>query len=348
MKITVISDLHLGNPRMRITKHIREIEFWFNTHRDDIIDTDMLIISGDLFDRLLTIGEETKHIFSFFRRLDTFCNDNDIIIVELEGTISHDFKQGRSIQHLFSKSEFLYVDDISVHTFNINGTTMNALFVPDSLELTSEEYTQKAKEVLVDNNITKVDLSIMHGMMKHHIDLPTVEVLEQEFFSNISDIVIIGHNHRYQKWNNIYTPGSLSRDRHGEEDDKGGLIVDLDKGSVKRLINKHTSVYVTYKVDDFKDMKSLLKSVFKDQPTNSNIAIVGDKGSKDYESEIKLQASAYNIVFKGKKTKVIDDKIITDVPIIDNINNGNIKKLLLDVVDIGEYTIEEIDMVLDS
>jgi len=70
-----------------------------------------------------------------------------------------------------------------------------------------------------------IPLAVMHGTFKHHIDHPSVPTLDQEFYGNVADLIIIGHNHIYKKYKNIHTPGSFTRDRFGEETPKGGLFI---------------------------------------------------------------------------------------------------------------------------
>ena len=338
MNVFIISDIHLGNPKLNSLEHINEIRKFIKQHMERIKESDIFIIAGDTFDKLLSLGVETNIIFNFFKDLDTLLFKHDVDMVILEGTLSHDYRQAATLASIFRNATYTYVDNISVHT--IKG--MDILFVPDSLPLTTSEYTEATISALADKDIDKVPLAIMHGMFKHHIDIPTVEVLDQDFYSTISDIVVIGHNHRYQQWNNIYTPGSLSRDRQGEEDLKGGLFI--SDGKVTRLINDHTREYVTYDLSDFKHNNEFIRKVSKLHKVGTELLIKCDQLSTDLKAEIANKLSLYTVRFKSTKTTE-PIKIKTASSSI-HITPINIEELIKDGLPFNKYTDEELSNIL--
>ena len=338
MNVFVVSDLHLGNPRLNPIEHIVEISRFIHSHTTRIASSDVFIIAGDTFDKLLSLGTDTNIIFNFFAKLDKLLSDNDVEMVILEGTLSHDYRQASTLTSIFHRSKYTYVDEIAVR--RIKGIDM--LFVPDSLPLTMDEYKEKTIEVLAEADVERVDLAVMHGMFKHHIDIATVPVLDQEFYSAIADIVVIGHNHRYQQWENIYTPGSLSRDRQGEEDEKGGLLIVKDR--VTRVINKHTKEYVTYSLSDYKHPNEFIRKISTKHKVGTEVLIKSEQLSSDLKAEIANKLSLYNIRFKHpKSTEEIkirkSNSSVQITPI-------NIEELIKEDLPFNQYTDEELLNVL--
>ena len=101
-----ISDIHLGNLRT-------PADFILANLRRELFDTniiptlDLLIIAGDLFDRLLEYNHPSAtNILLFIDKLMILCSTHNVKLRVLEGTPSHDNKQNIIFDALYATGNY--------------------------------------------------------------------------------------------------------------------------------------------------------------------------------------------------------------------------------------------------
>ena len=93
LKMAVFSDIHLGHMKNDTADIIKNLD---NAMKDKawLRELDVLFLSGDVFDRLLYLPEDSSNaIRLWISHMLRMCAEYDIILRVLEGTPSHDWGQ---------------------------------------------------------------------------------------------------------------------------------------------------------------------------------------------------------------------------------------------------------------
>ncbi len=261
-----LGDIHLGH-RTTPTSHIL-------LNLDKVItdkmlkELDMVIITGDLFDRQLNYGDESVHQIN--RWATTFmmrCAANNVMLRIVEGTPSHDREQTQffveqkvnvniPVDLHYSKTLSIeYIEKLDAHF----------LYVPDKWHPSTAVTLSQVKEQMASLGIEKVDFAIMHGAFSYQlpsiVEEPTHD--EEEYLALVKHQILIGHVHNMTINDRIYAAGSFDRICHGDEIDKGlfHFIVREDGNFTATFIkNKNAKKYVTLEVHGY-DTKQLLNKV---------------------------------------------------------------------------------------
>ena len=157
MRLVNISDIHIGKKDdMRLKE---ELEIFFD-YLKDTENIDMITISGDLFDRVLTANEYgTTLALEFIQRLiDLYVPEIDIRIIK--GTRSHDFNQLDILKVFKEKagSHFKIIEKNEVEVFN----GYKILYLPEEYPT---DYDDFYKENLLGVEDKVYDFIIGHGMI---------------------------------------------------------------------------------------------------------------------------------------------------------------------------------------
>ncbi len=305
MKYIVTSDIHLGH-RNTPTEHVIK-SFKETILNDKNKDIDVLFIAGDLFDRLLDLNTEKLHcIIDFFNYMLDYCHRNNILLRDLEGTPSHEWKQSELLYKLNdireNKVDLRYHKLLEIEYIERIGKYV--LYIPDEWPYTHEEIESQIAQKMATLNISKIDIAILHGQFLYQIAVPNYKGFfykEKYFLNLVRGYIHIGHYHTYTTYDRIIANGSLERLTHGEEEDKGCVLVDNDRYTF--LVNKNSYIYKTINVTQATTLDSLDKSINK-LPKNSYIRL---NMSKDHPfnltfNEIKLRYLDYNVKKKLKLT----------------------------------------------
>lgn len=325
----VISDIHLGHKNTSAFDIIQHLDTFFDHYRNntEYSNLDIIFIAGDLFDRLLDFNSKDIHEATIWiDRLMKFCEKHDIILRVLEGTPSHDWKQSKIVDTLkdvnHNASDVRYID--TLHIEYIESLDLSILYVPDEWTASTELTFTQVEELLKEKNLIDVDIAIMHGCFNYqvqHIPVKLDAHDENKYLGIVKYFINIGHFHSFSTYNRIIAQGSFDRLTHGEEEPKGGVIVNLYKDTNKSpdfvfIENKRAKIYKTIAVR-FKDLEQALRSLYKqlnEIPKNSFIRIKAKKDHPIYSAidEIKLMYPALTF------TKVTEESLAEDKAIIDS------------------------------
>lgn len=232
MKLVNISDIHIGKKDDMKLKE--ELEIFFD-YLKDTENIDMITISGDLFDRVLTANEYgTTLALEFIQRLiDLYVPEIDIRIIK--GTRSHDFNQLDILKVFKEKagSHFKIIEKNEVEVFN----GYKILYLPEEYPT---DYDDFYKENLLGVEDKVYDFIIGHGM----IDFIAFTGYEDDSENRVhgtpthkaNDLIrvtkgpiIFGHIHEKQEYKDkIYYTGSYSRYSFDTPSEKGFMVFDID------------------------------------------------------------------------------------------------------------------------
>ena len=277
----ILSDVHLGHRTTPTDNIVSRLSYAVKQHIQQI---DYIFITGDFFDNILTLPNPVVPLIqSFITWLLRECKANDVRLRVLEGTPSHDWRQNYLFIQLNEtiQADVRYYDRLTIDyeaDFNLH-----CLYVPDEWSDTTLETQQQVQQLLVQHNLTQVDLSLMHGMFAfqvpnlQHLNLP---LHDQSYYESITKyIILIGHDHKHKRNNRVVVPGSFDRLAHGEEADKGYLIVTLQPGGKHRAVfypNKLATTYLSLDLNelDLKDSLTLIQETVNHIRPYSHLRLV--------------------------------------------------------------------------
>lgn len=261
-----LGDVHLGH-RLTPTAHvIRNLERLIT---DELLkELDMVIITGDLFDRQLANGDDVVHLIN--RWMTVFmakCALYKVTLYVVEGTPSHDRKQSQYFVEQKVNAgipvDLHYAKELSIK-YN-ESLDAHFLFVPDKWNPSTKVTFQMVKHLMEEAGITQVDFAVMHGAFSYQlpsiVEEPTHD--EVEYLKLVKNQILIGHVHNMTVHERIYAAGSFDRICHGDEIPKGmfDFTVREDGTYTATFIeNKRAKIYHTHEVHGF-DTKQLALSV---------------------------------------------------------------------------------------
>lgn len=346
VKYLVLSDIHLGhnvNPTMRITENIK---YFFKYHEAIINDIDILFIAGDVFDRYLPSHSmeylETHTALAF---IINWCMVKNVKLRILEGTPSHDWGQAKLVSKLLNevgdiknKIDYDYISTLKIE--EMKDLNLTILYVPDEYKHKAEDTFKEIQDLMKKLSLEKVDIAIMHGHFEYQ--LPMVKLPsshDSELMQSIvKHYINIGHIHTHSVNGRILAQGSFDRLAHGEEEEKGGMVVKIrDNGNDEYMFlpNKKAMIFRTY---DFRNLDISvivrnIKNILSTLPKQSAVRLLVDDKEKIINSckEFKNLTSAYHvkIVVPDVKTLTKADKIVMNKTIkAFSITETNIKDLL--------------------
>lgn len=252
LNIAFISDIHLGHSRTPTEHIVRNLENAFPDNKETA-KLDIIFINGDVFDSLQDFASTNAlAIIRWIVKFLTMCAKLDIMVIVLEGTRLHDWKQSAIFVELNRINnigcDLLYIDKI--HVTYIKRFGIHVLFIPDESKPTAEETWQEVVRLMNELGIDKVDYACMHGAFPHQ--LPEIEEIKHrlhdpvKYQSIVRHYISIGHIHQFSILDKIIAQGSFDRLVHGDEGAKGH--VRILKGVPKFIENKGAMRYKTLDV----------------------------------------------------------------------------------------------------
>lgn len=345
IKYLVLSDIHLGHSINRTEYIINNLNKFFLNNHNEFKELDMICIAGDIFDKLL-INSSKDYILSvsWLTELIMYCKKYNIMLRILEGTPSHDWKQAKLISSLIEKLnieiDYKYIDTLYIEKNDKLGISI--LYLPDEYNKSAEKTFKEVKLLLKKNKLLKVDIAFIHGQF--HYQLPMVKLESshsmEDYLNIVKYYISIGHIHTSSVYERIIAQGSFDRLAHNEEEDKGGVLINIYKdGSMdfKFLKNHNAMVFNTYRFDK-EGLKEIIKKIDKEVkklPDNSNIRIISN--NEDFLSknikDIRDRYFMYNV--KVDKPKVKEETkftLLANIKKIDtfHITPDNILSLMTD------------------
>lgn len=359
IKYFVISDIHLGHNINKTDNIVNNLNNYFEIYSKEFKDLDMIIIAGDVFDKLLVnSGSDYITAVKWIIDLMLYCKRNNIILRILEGTPSHDWKQMKSITSIIEKLnlelDYKYVD--TLHIEYIDKYKIHILYIPDEYKNKAVDTYQDVLKLMKKNKLTQVDIAIMHGAFNFQLPFQLESSHnEQDYLSIVKHYIHVGHVHTSKIYQRILAQGSFDRLAHNEEENKGGMLINVDTENIKNdnykfLTNNNAMVFKTirFKQESIDEIIKSLDNTIKKLPNRSNIRIMSEHEdflSKSIE-DIKKRYPTLNIKYERNKTKIKKKSIIDETIVIDsfNITKDNIVELLKERVEKYNFNKQELDI----
>lgn len=323
MKLINISDIHIGKKDdMKLEK---ELDIFLNYVKGN--PCEVLTISGDLFDRVLTANEYgTVMAINFIKNLLSITTEHGTAVRIIKGTRSHDFNQLDILKFIKKEVSEFYFNIIERNsTEEING--LKFLYLPEEYPT---DYDDFYKENLLSVEDKTYDIIIGHGM----IDFIAFTGYEDDSENRVhgtpthkaDDLIrvtkgpiIFGHIHEKQEYKNkIYYTGSYSRYSFDTPSEKGFMVFDIDledtsKFKMEFIENTEAPTYAVIDIDklDLTDIDDHIKYINELTSQYDFVKIkTGNKARLDIarklteaDSSIKIQS-----VNKDKETIKVDPK----------------------------------------
>jgi len=315
-KSLILSDIHLGHDTNKTEDIIFNLRRFFKKYKSIIIKQDAIIISGDIYDKLLSsVSYDNIIINKWLTELVLFCKDYGIKLRILEGTPGHDWKQVKNIFNIINDLnidiDIKYFEELDIEYMEDKGIYI--LYVPDEWKPTSKEILTDVHRKLLEYKIDKVDIAIMHGAFSYQLPVKLEDTLEPEdYLKIVKGPIVIGHVHNRSYYKRIVVPGSFDALTHSDDDlVKGGLLITYDKNkfTFKYLDNDNALTFKTFilKDNDIREVDDILKKLPKDKKLNIRFKITSDINLNS--NLLELKSKYPNIKIKFEKNKKDKEKV---------------------------------------
>lgn len=280
-----LGDVHLGHPQTTTATIIQNLDRYC-TNETVLKDLDLLIITGDLFDRLLQNAEEDAILSErWITRLLFKCAYLDVAVRVVEGTPSHDRYQSRFFveQKLNANIpvDLHYATTLSIEHLERWGVTI--LYVPDKWRSDTQETLAEVKDLLRQHQLTQVDYAIMHGAFEYQLPsiVPEPTHSSDAYLDLVKHFILVGHVHFMSRNDRILAAGSYDRLNHGEEGAKGYYRVTQFASGESQVVfveNQGARRYDTLACHGLttEAVNTLLRKHTKDLPPDSAVRIKCD------------------------------------------------------------------------
>lgn len=224
-RVASTGDIHFGHPRTPTSWIIRNLNKHL-TNDTVMAELDMLVITGDLYDRLLTNNDpQTYEIQHWITQLLLRAVRHNVMVRIVEGTPSHDREQTRFMSEQAISAEIPvdlhYASTLSIEYIEKFG--IHILYVPDKWRTDTSETYAEVLQLLKRHNIEQVDFAIMHGAFEYQLPAVVTEPSHDSdaYLRLVKYFIFIGHVHNATRKDRILAAGSFDRDGHGSEEAKG-------------------------------------------------------------------------------------------------------------------------------
>lgn len=345
IKCIALSDIHLGSDLVPTEAIIHGLN---NLLPDDgsLIDIDLLILAGDVFDKQLWLPNEVvSSIQLWIMRILFLCKKYDIKLRVLEGTPSHDARQSKQFiilnEGLQIGADVKYHDTLEIDYINIRGKDYSFLYLPDEYHSTAAvESAIEIKSLLDKASLKTVHFVVMHGAFTYQLPIHSPNFHDMAFYLSICEYyIIVGHIHKMSTYERILAPGSTHRIGHGYEEPKGMFKLTItDHGNYVEFIeNIWASQYKTIRIGNLtvdkaeKLLQKVIKTLVNNNKAKDKVHIKVITKSRVHIDVIKTFQTLYpsidwNIDFESTEVK----------------KSGDISKLELNYININKNTISGI------
>lgn len=246
-----ISDLHFGALDPQYQYETLKAQF---INKIKIVPFDVLYINGDIFDRkFMGNSDAIMYASLFIDECVCICRNNGATLVLLYGTESHDSDQYKIFYH--------YLSDTSIDIRIVENTRFEyikgqrVLCIPEEYGMGEEYYNKFLKHSGI------YDIVIMHGMLRgvvyednsSGLDSKRAPTFDIDDFSNCRGYILSGHVHTPGVYGGyFYYSGSPLRWRHGEEENKGYLVVLSNLATAQHYVHfevVESLKYITINID---------------------------------------------------------------------------------------------------
>ena len=343
LKYLVLSDIHLGHNINKTEFIIENLHKFFSTYKKELKNLDIIFLAGDIFDKLLvTSGRDFLLATEYLTYLILYCKKHNIKLRILEGTPSHDWKQSKVISTIVEKFEididYKYIDTLEIEY--IEQYKCHILYIPDEYKNKASDTLKEVKKLMKQQKLEQVDIAIMHGQFTYQLPGIVLESShnEQEYLNLVKYYISIGHIHTHSVFERIIAQGSFDRLAHGEEEDKGGVVIELNPllgNTYSFLPNKEAMVFKTYDFskEDIEGMIKILDKDYKSYKSYSNIrlSLASEEMINKSMKTLKERYPKLTLKFIKKKTEESNKINLLDINVhVDSfqITKENIKELM--------------------
>ena len=248
--LVTLSDIHIGHQSVeQMEKEFYDEENGFFVQLEEIVqhckDNDIIFagvaITGDYWNHQLSLNSpHARFGLALAHTLAVIViGEYGGKVIFVRGTRSHDLNQLSLLEALTYEYENDFFIFDTVTEIDLYG--YKTLIIP-------EEYMKNPDEYYEEFFSQKWDIVLGHGFFKWNCfnkneverPMPEMPIFDQDQFIKMARAIIFGHDHGYKSYRDVLRyNGSWSRLCHGEEDEKGGLILYIDDDSVaiERMIN---------------------------------------------------------------------------------------------------------------
>jgi len=304
--IVAIADIHFGKKNDK--KLYDDLKKYFISNITDLINDynhiDMIVICGDLFDRIIKLSEPASGmIMEFIETLCKLSEDNNFWLRIVKGTSGHDYNQLDNLHHLEVKYPmFSIIHRLCREEVSKNGYEYRILYLPEEYP---EDYNKYYESYLtsIDHEVEPYDFIFGHGMIdfvaftgneeikrkiKRNEAVHSVELLDK--MSNY--FCIFGHIHDFKNYKDkdkiMYT-GSFERFSFTDQEDKGYLFCRLDPETEETEVffieNENASIYNILDLSDyeFKSTEEKLKFINEQKEECDYLKVIIPKNEDNKE-----------------------------------------------------------------
>lgn len=310
--VASVSDVHLGHPKTS-TLHITTNLGRAFPDRDSTHQLDIIFFGGDLFDRLLSLNQsDVFQILEWAGNFIPMCERNQIHVVFMEGTPSHDWGQTRLLETLrklgLGNKYFHYITDLSIVHFD--DLDIDVLFVPDEWRPETDDTWREVLQLLRERNLEQVDFTILHGAFEYqlpeHVKAP--KHLSERYQQITRAHVFGAHIHTPSVRGNIRVNGSFDRLAHNEEEEKGHWRIRYPAGKApveKFVVNEQAKVYKTIDCTGLEVDLALnrLAQEVERVPADSHLRVKANKSDPILASFDVLRKKHPNVHWSSKVTE---------------------------------------------
>ena len=240
---------------------------------------DAILLPGDFFDRLMFLpNEEVWFVKAWVRQFLIRCKHFKVKIKLLEGTPSHDRKQG--VMFVFEnetiQADLYYAQKIELEYDNDLGLWI--LYIPDQMGTPEYVYDEVLK-LYQEHHIEQADICLLHGQFDYQFPAwMKISCHNSEMWNKlVKYFTVAGHIHTRSQQGNIYVAGSFDRLKHGEEEPKGHLDIVLDNGDVfvQFIENKEAHLFKTVSVEGLpiEEAHLTIQQFVEDLPPNAFVRV---------------------------------------------------------------------------
>ena len=329
-RVVTIADIHYGKKDdIKLTNELKEIFFKeimsmeLNYEEPHI---DLIVIAGDLFDRVIRMNEySAKLVMDFVGDLCEFCHENSIQLRILKGTKTHDFNQLQVFHNLRMKySNFEIVNNVGKEDL-----VVSSLKKPIKILYLPEEYPDNFNKYYGDYLEDTYDIIFGHGMIDFvaytgdesdsERFVRNAPVWKSETLMNICNgPIIFGHIHDMKEYKDkIYYCGSYSRYSFADQEDKGFLVFDINMDDTSKydgsfIENTLAPTYHEIDISELNGMSSEVQLAYinKMKKQYDFIKIRANKNNKENLDLIKnILQNEEDIKIDIKNVSVDDEKV---------------------------------------
>lgn len=336
-------DVHLGHrgtPTALILTNLNKLI------TDDVLrEVDMVIITGDLFDRQLNNGDDAVNMIQRWMSMLLYrCAAYGTMLRVVEGTPSHDRLQSQ----YFVEQKINANIDVDLHYAKslsieyIERLDSYFLYVPDKHNPSTDVTLREVKEQMDALGIKQVDFAIMHGAFSYQLPaiVPEPTHKEEEYLALVKHQILIGHVHIMTVRDRIFAAGSTDRICHGDEIPKGMFMITAYEDETWESVfieNKWAKAYITLEVHGFdtKQLNHAIRECIKNLPKGSAVRLrcdphdVASADLETYRLEYPwIEWSSLVEKTTKKKNSVVESLKTFDMSAFKAITKDSIKELL--------------------